>query len=127
MADGGTESFAVAPERLFESLRLFNERRFFESHEVLESLWLERKDDPYRDFYKGVIQAAAALYQFERGRLAGFKSLLESAVGYLKKFGPRAMGLEVTEFIRDLERFREDGTYPVARISGAPPPASPQR
>ncbi len=91
--------------RFAESLRLFNDGKFFESHEVMEGLWREAKADPFRDLYKGVIQAAAAIYQMKRGRLEGGRSLYRSAVGYLETYGRSALGLEVGRLVRDMKLF----------------------
>lgn len=90
--------------RFVEALRLFNERKFFESHEELEKLWLEAKEDANRDLYKGVIQAAAALYQLERERWRGALGLFGSSVRYLQPYEPRACGLDVRSLIRDMKK-----------------------
>ncbi len=92
-----------------ESLVLFNERKYFESHEVLESLWLEVKGDPNRNLYKGVIQAAAALYQLRRGRHSGAVSLCATSVKYLEAYAPEALGLDVGGLIREMRRAFGDG------------------
>ncbi|MBI4433002.1 MAG: DUF309 domain-containing protein [Candidatus Omnitrophica bacterium] len=84
-------------------MRLFRERQFFECHEVIEDLWLETDShDPARDLYKGVIQAAAAVYQLERGVTSGALGLFRTSVQYLEKYKPEAMGLDVTQFIEEL-------------------------
>ncbi len=91
-------------ERFTEGLRLFNEGEFFECHDVIEALWLETdSSDPYRDLYKGVIQAAAALYQYQRGILSGALGLHRTSVSYLKKYKPAALGLNVPKLVADLD------------------------
>ncbi len=91
-------------ERFKKGLELFNEKEFFECHEVIEELWLETpEDDPNRDLYKGVIQAAAAIYQFDRGILSGAESLHRTAVAYLKKYKPAALGLDVEKMIEGMD------------------------
>ena len=71
---------------------------------MIEELWLETpSDDETRDLYKGVIQAAAAIYQFDREILSGALSLYETAVEYLEFYRPAAFGLNVDKLIRDLE------------------------
>ncbi len=91
--------------RFKKGLKLFNEGEFFECHEVIEDLWLETpSDDPCRDLYKGVIQAAAAIYQFERGILSGAIGLYETSTAYLEKYKPEVLGLDVTKLIRGMRR-----------------------
>ncbi|HTL69951.1 MAG TPA: DUF309 domain-containing protein [Candidatus Eisenbacteria bacterium] len=89
--------------RFVKGLELFNEGQYFECHEVIEDLWLETPyEDFYRDFYKGVIQAAAAVYQSQRGILTGARGLSSSSLKYLEKYAPDALGLNVAKLIADL-------------------------
>lgn len=87
--------------RFIEALKLFNQRHFFESHEVMEDLWLET-NDYYRDLYKGVIQSAAALHLLKRGPQSGAHELSKSSVRYLEKYKPRALGLNVEKLCGDM-------------------------
>ena len=90
-------------ERWKRGLRLFNEKEFFECHDVIEELWLETDSaDPHRNLYKGVIQAAAALYQYQRGIPSGAFGLYRTSVSYLKKYAPRALGLDVRQLVGDM-------------------------
>ena len=96
-------------ERFKRGLELFEKREYFECHEVIEELWLETaKTDAYRDLYQGVIQAAAAMYQFERGIFSGAKGLAKSSVGYLEKYTPEALGCEVAVFIERMCQLLKD-------------------
>jgi len=93
-------------ERFKKGLELFNHQEFFECHEVIEALWLETDPkDKYRDLYKGVIQAAAALYQFKRGVLSGALGLFGSSTVYLEKYKPSALGLDVQKLIREMNGY----------------------
>ncbi len=90
--------------RFVEGLKLFNHGEYFECHEVIEDLWLETpSDDPYRDLYKGVIQAAASIYQFERGIFSGAKGLWLTSRGYLANYAPNALGLDIHLMLDGLE------------------------
>ena len=92
--------------RFILGLKLFNKKEFFECHEVIEELWLETSsDDQYRDLYKGVIQAAAAIYQWRRGIFSGADGLFKTSVLYLRKYVPVALGLNVEKMVRDLQNF----------------------
>jgi len=53
----------------------WNEGKFFMAHEVLEGLWVRRRDDGLQ----GLIQLAVALYHIERGNLRGAKATIERA------------------------------------------------
>ena len=92
--------------RFKKGLELFNQGEYFECHEVIEDLWLETDPkDPYRDLYKGVIQAAAAIYQFDRGILSGAKGLFNTSIEYLESYRPKALGLDVSRLIEGLKNF----------------------
>ena len=114
-------------EWFIRGLELFNEKDYFECHEVIEELWLETpSDDPYRDLYKGVIQAAAAIYQFDRGILSGAKGLYKTSVEYLGGYAPRTLGLNIEKMILDLKRcFKEletwDGKSKITRSKDVTP------
>lgn len=94
--------------RFTKGLSLFDDREYFECHEVIEALWLETpSEDPYRDLYKGVIQAAAAIYQLDRGITSGALGLYRTSTGYLEAYRPSALGLDVDKLINRLkEKFR---------------------
>ena len=75
---------------------------------MVEELWLGTpSEDRYRDLYKGVIQAAAALYQWERGIPSGAEGLYKSSAVYLKKYGPSALGLNVEKMVSGMQNFFE--------------------
>ena len=70
---------------------------------MIEELWLETPEtDPHRDLYKGVIQAAAAIYQFKRGILTGAQGLYISSLVYLDKYKPTSLGLNVQRLINQM-------------------------
>ena len=102
---------SVRPDpRFTKGLELFNHGEYFECHEVIEGLWLETpSDDPHRDLYKGVIQAAAAIYQWQRRIDSGAEGLFKTSVGYLKKYEPRTLGLNVEKLGRDMNKFFKEG------------------
>ncbi len=43
----------------------WNQQRYYEAHDVLEQLWLN-KNSPDDDFFKGLIQAAGAFRSFAK-------------------------------------------------------------
>ena len=93
-------------QRFKKGLELFNKGEYFECHEVIEDLWLETDPkDPYRDLYKGVIQAAAAIYQLDRGILSGARGLFSTSVSYLKEYSPVVLGLNIEKLIKDLQTY----------------------
>ena len=104
---------SAVDRRFLEGLKLFNEREYFECHEVIEDLWLGTPShDPYRDLYKGVIQAAAAIYQMNRGIESGALGLYRTSMAYLDKYLPSALGLNVEKLMREMRQWKETGKTP---------------
>lgn len=89
--------------RYLAGILFFNERDFFEAHEVWEDLWSESHDNERR-FYQGLIQAAVGLYHFGNGNFGGAKKLYRSAFDYMKTCGSPFLGLDVEAFWRQMGR-----------------------
>lgn len=92
--------------RLKEFVTLFNDRSFFEAHEILELLWLESKGKE-KDFYKGLIQCAAAFVHHQRGNPKGAQKLYQRANGYLKSYLPRFGGINTEKLMVQVRDFFE--------------------
>jgi DUF309 family protein family protein len=58
--------------------RLFNQRRYFDAHEVWEDVWRELKGEQKRRL-QGLIQVAVALHHFTQQNARGAASLLARA------------------------------------------------
>ena len=88
MHSDSTDHFARGIEQ-------FNQRRFFESHESWEVIWLSAPE-PDKTFLQGIIQVAAAFHHYTRGNRAGAESLMLAGLEKLEKFpaGYRRLQLE---------------------------------
>ncbi|MGH7986502.1 MAG: DUF309 domain-containing protein [Candidatus Binataceae bacterium] len=107
-------------EELFgQGCVLFNAGRFFECHEVWEAAW-KRVSGEEKLFLQGLIQAAAALLQVERGHRRGALSLLGKSKVKLELFPAIWMGVELGEFRREFE------TYVATSLSRVRPPQPPR-
>jgi uncharacterized protein len=77
---------ASEPETVEEAVALgvarWDERRYFEAHELLEHAW-KLGPDADRDLWKGVIQVAVAGVHLQRDNRAGARRLLDRAMGRL--------------------------------------------
>lgn len=72
-------------ETLQEGVRLFNEERFWEAHEVLEEIWHPAKGED-RNLIQGLILTAAAFVHYQKNETSVCISILGRA---LEKLGPR--------------------------------------
>ena len=88
-----------------EGLCLFNEEKFFATHEVLEDVW--RTAAPAeRRFLQGLIQVAVALHHYSTGNLAGCRSLLTRACGNLAAYPAEYGGLDLAALLTTLAHWR---------------------
>ncbi len=101
-------------------VRLFNQGRFFEAHEVWEELWKPSTGET-RVLYQGLIQAAAALHHAMRGNRAGARSLWAKAKVKLELCPERYRGLSIASLRAQLEDyFRSEGRGTPPRVKRAP-------
>jgi uncharacterized protein len=79
-------------------IRLFNEREFFEAHEVWEDIWRPAYGLKF-EFYQGLIQCAVALEHYRRSNPRGVVSLYDSYRKHLRDVPDTFMGLDVKSFL----------------------------
>jgi len=89
--------------RYLAGILFFNQREFFEAHEVWEDLWSEATGEDHR-FYQGLIQAAVALHHFGNGNVRGASKLYRTSRAYMERYGPVHLGLDVAAFWRQMEQ-----------------------
>ena len=89
--------------RYLGGILFFNNRDFFQAHEVWEDLWMESAG-PERRFYQALIQAAVALYHFGNGNLRGATKLFHSSRDYMKPYPAKYLGLNTIDFWWQMER-----------------------
>jgi hypothetical protein len=74
-------------ERYLGFFDLFNQQKYYESHDVLEDLWLEQgKIGKNFGFYKGLIQLAGAFVHLQKGRLRPAGALFRLSRSYLSQY-----------------------------------------
>lgn len=75
----------VDPVRFKEAVDLFNQREFFECHEVLEDLWRPLSSGSEKTFLQGVLQVGVGFHHWQNGNLTGAKNLLEAGCEKLEQ------------------------------------------
>jgi len=106
-------------ENFRRGLELFNQRRFFDCHEVLEAIWLE-EPDAEKPFYQGLIQVAAGFHQlFEKRNPKGALSLVGAGAEKLRRYPPGHGGLDLAGLLAALDPWLDHLTR---RGPGEPPP-----
>src|SRR5215475_3941496 len=98
--------------------RCWNEKRYYEAHDVLEQLWLKTKSGD-GDFFKGLIQAAGAFVHLQKRfehpshakhsrRLPPAVRLFRLAEKNLASFAPGHHRLDVTALCQLLNRYADE-------------------
>ena len=82
---------------------LFNAQLFYESHDVLEELWLPIRREPGGDFYKGLIQLAGAFVHLQKNRLRPSAALFKLARTNLEKYPAQHEQLDLAQLLVVIE------------------------
>lgn len=105
-------------ERLESGIRLFNSRRFFECHEVLEEEWTPERG-PRRLFLQSLIHLAVGLYHAQRGNSTGASRQLRKGLRKLNGYLPCCEGIDTARLHREalaalecIEAGAEEFEYP---------------
>ena len=91
---------------------------FFMAHEVLEGLWIRRRDDGLR----GLIQLAVALHHIGRGNLRGARTMIERARKRLANpaNAPSAIDLKMMDAYAARVGMALQGGDPLAAVTDRP-------
>jgi hypothetical protein len=82
------------PSLLLEGIALFNEGRYYEQHEVLETLWRAEPRE-VRRLYQGILQIGVAFHHLRRNNHHGTRYMLERGAMYLRRFAPVCQQVDV--------------------------------
>lgn len=106
--------------RLRQGITLFNQGRFFESHEAWEPFYLET-EDVNKPFLEGLIQLAAAfrLYR-DFGELKGAVRMVYQAVIRFENYQPAFLEIRVKQLSEAMESWAK-----AAEAAGSGPVAQP--
>lgn len=111
-ANPGAEAMLAAA--LARGIAHFDAGRFFDAHEDWEEAWHACAPDE-RDFYQGLVHAAAACLHHQRGNAHGFGKQCEKLRRRLGPFGPKRHGVDVGKLMAAIENLPAPGiaaTYP---------------
>ncbi len=106
-------------EEYDRGIQLFNDRRFYDAHEIWEDVWRE-SNGPEKKFLQGLIQAAVALHHHSTGNSVGACSLLERARKNLVEYPEDFGGIRLADLLASLATWRE------SMLAGRPAPGFPK-
>ncbi len=89
-------------KKFYKAVQLFNELKWYESHDAFESLWHEAEPSE-RLLLQGILQIAVAQVHLERGNTNGATILYGEGLGRLRKADESCFGLDIKRFSECVE------------------------
>jgi uncharacterized protein len=84
-------------------LYYFNiERDYFECHEVMEELWLDKNRHP---LYQGLLQIAVGLYHHLNGNKGGSIKLFSQAIDKLERYPEHDLGINLDNLLEESKKY----------------------
>ncbi len=93
------------PQEFLQAISLFNRRYYWETHEVLENLWLEEVGAT-KTFYQALIQGAAALYHVLNANPRGVIKLSQDSLAKIKGPQDNPWEIDLTPLIYALNSYK---------------------
>lgn len=85
-----------------EGILLFNEGKYFEAHEELETAWRDERGK-IRELYQGILQAAVTYLHITRGNYEGAIKVYGRSMKWLKNWPDVCRGVNVQKLRLDLD------------------------
>ncbi len=94
---------AYTRSRFLTAIKLFNDKEYFECHEVLEDIWFDVRDDS-RDFYQGLLHVAVGLYHLtKKNNTKGTLIQLNKAAEKLGRFEGKTKEIDLAKLLKQLK------------------------
>jgi predicted metal-dependent hydrolase len=108
--------------RLWQSINLFNEGRYFDCHETLEQFY-HQTEAAHRHFIEGLIQLAAAFRLYtDFGEVKGPVRMIHQALIRFENYQPSYLEIRVRDLSESIEAWAEKA----ADATGGPPLSIPK-
>jgi len=89
--------------RFIHAIDKFNNKNFFECHEILEDIWFDVRDDS-RDFYQGLLHIAVGLYHLTKKRnTKGTILQFDKAVSKLASYKNSYNGVDLEKLLKQIK------------------------
>lgn len=107
--DGELSTVPELPAGVREGIALFNQRRFYEQHEVIEHEWHAERG-PIRALYQGILQIGVGFFHTQNGNYRGAVALLTDGIAKVSRFQPTALGIDTARLVREASACLDDIT-----------------
>ena len=105
-----------AKDAIREGIQLFNEERYWESHESLESAW-RRASGADKEVLQGIILLAAALVHLQKNEIKVTLSVMERAHSKLTGHHSEHFGINIDDLNDDVSRMISAGQPEILKIN----------
>lgn len=104
-------------EAIREGIQMFNEERYWESHEALESAW-RRASGGEKGILQGIILLAAALVHLQKDEIPVTISVMGRAHAKLTSYHSKHFGINIDNLRDDISRMISTGRPEFLKING---------
>jgi uncharacterized protein len=98
--NAGGECDGALPPGVLEGIHLFNERKFYECHEVIEHEWHAERG-PIRNLYQGILQIGVGFHHARGGNHRGAILLLTDGIEKTSRFLPVCRQIDTARLVRE--------------------------
>jgi uncharacterized protein len=105
-----------AKDAIREGIQLFNEERYWESHESLESAW-RKASGADKEVLQGIILLAAALVHLQKNEIKVTLSVMGRAHSKLTGHHPEHFGINIDDLRDDVSRMISAGQPEILKIN----------
>ena len=103
-------------ESLNQGQILFNQRKFFEAHEVWEETWSGTEGNE-RHLLQGLIQVAAGFYKLQVGMPTGTCKLLQKGATHLQTVPADFYGVDLPSLLEQVEHWTQTSRTMIDQFS----------
>jgi len=101
---------------LQQAMRLFNQERYWETHEVLEGLW-RRVSGPEKSLLRGIILVSAAFVHMQKDERGRVIPMLERALRHIEEWREHTYrGLDVASLRENIREMVSSASYHQLRL-----------
>ena len=97
----GYECTQGLPDLAMRAIIMFNNRQYYQQHDLLEELWKQTKS-PIRQLYQGILQAGIGYYHIQRGNRRGAIKMLMRSLRRLETLPDTCQGIDVRQLRVDV-------------------------
>jgi uncharacterized protein len=85
-------------QKFLEGIRLFNEGKYFECHDLFEEIWMQEEGSD-AEFFRALIHLAVGCYHMKNDNFRGAKSQLMKGIKKLEPYESQHFGISISHLI----------------------------